>query len=58
MDTPGMTRSGQDVKVLGSLYVAFELGDRSWKLCLGDGVRSPSGELKSEVVYGGIEAGD
>ncbi|SDR62583.1 hypothetical protein [Paraburkholderia tuberum] len=43
MDTPGMTRSGQDVKVVGSLYVAFELGDRSWKLCLGDGVRSPSG---------------
>jgi transposase len=42
MDTPGTTRSGQDAKVVGSLYVAFELGDRSWKLCLGDGVRSPS----------------
>jgi len=43
MDTPGTTRSGQDAKVVGSLYVAFELGDRSWKLCLGDGVRSRAG---------------
>ncbi|CAL8481221.1 IS110 family transposase [Caballeronia sp. S22] len=42
MNTPGMTRSGQDAKVVGSLYVAFELGDRSWNLCLGDGVCSPS----------------
>ncbi|CAH2904233.1 MAG: Mobile element protein [uncultured Paraburkholderia sp.] len=42
MDTPRMARSGREAKVIGSLYVAFELGDRSWKLCLGDGVRSPN----------------
>ena len=42
MDTPRMIRSRQGAEVIGSLYVAFELGDRSWKLCLGDGVRSPS----------------
>ncbi|MGF6780259.1 transposase [Paraburkholderia sp. GAS334] len=28
--------------IVGRLYVAFELGDTSWKLSLGDGVRAPS----------------
>ena len=42
MNAPDMARGGQDSKVVGSLYVAFELGDRSWKLALGDGVRAPS----------------
>jgi transposase len=42
MNAPDMARAGQDSRVVGSLYVAFELGDRSWKLALGDGVRAPS----------------
>src|SRR5277367_5222169 len=42
MNAPDMARGGQDSKVVGSLYVAFELGDRSWRLALGDGVRAPS----------------
>jgi hypothetical protein len=42
MNAPDMALSGQDSKVVGSLYVAFELGDRSWRLALGDGVRAPS----------------
>jgi len=42
MNAPDMARGGQDSKVVGSLYVAFELGDRSWKLALGDGVRAPT----------------
>ncbi|SCK28990.1 transposase [Variovorax sp. HW608] len=28
--------------ITGWLYMAFELGDKSWKLSLGDGVRAPS----------------
>ncbi|SOE91931.1 transposase [Burkholderia sp. D7] len=42
MNAPDMALGGQDSKVVGSLYVAFELGDRSWRLALGDGVRAPS----------------
>jgi transposase len=34
MNAPDMALGGQDSKVVGSLYVAFELGDRSWKLAL------------------------
>ncbi|WP_232445154.1 hypothetical protein [Burkholderia ubonensis] len=42
MNAPRTTLHGQDTTITGSLYVAFELGDRSWKLSLGDGVRAPS----------------
>jgi len=42
MNAPRTARYGQDTTITGSLYVAFELGDRSWKLSLGDGVRAPS----------------
>jgi transposase len=42
MNTPDMVLRGQDTAIAGRLYVAFELGDRSWKLSLGDGVRAPS----------------
>ena len=42
MNAPRTALHGQDTTITGSLYVAFELGDRSWKLSLGDGVRSPS----------------
>lgn len=42
MNAPRTAPHGQDTTITGSLYVAFELGDRNWKLSLGDGVRSPS----------------
>ncbi|CAN7471832.1 hypothetical protein LJR034_003060 [Caballeronia sp. LjRoot34] len=42
MNTPVMALRGQDTTIVGRLYVAFELGDRSWKLSPGDGVRAPS----------------
>ncbi|KVU34395.1 IS110 family transposase [Burkholderia ubonensis] len=42
MNAPRTTLHGQDTTITGSLYVAFELGDRGWKLSLGDGVRAPS----------------
>ena len=42
MDAPRTALHGQDTSISGSLYVAFELGDRNWKLSLGDGVRAPS----------------
>jgi transposase len=42
MDAPNTAPRGQDTTIVGRLYVAFELGDRSWKLSLGDGVRAPS----------------
>lgn len=42
MDAPNTALRGQDTTIVGLLYVAFELGDRSWKLSLGDGVRAPS----------------
>jgi len=42
MDAPDTALRGQDTTIVGRLYVAFELGDRSWKLSLGDGVRAPS----------------
>ncbi len=41
MNAPRTALHGQDTTITGSLYVAFELGDRGWKLSLGDGVRSP-----------------
>ena len=34
--------TGRTQTITRSLYVAFELGDRSWKLSLGDAVRAPS----------------
>jgi len=42
MDAPNTDLRGQDTTIVGLLYVAFELGDRSCKLSLGDGVRAPS----------------
>jgi transposase len=42
MNAPRTALHGQDTTITGSLYVAFELGDRSWKLSLGNGVRAPS----------------
>ena len=42
MDAPHTALQGQDTTIVGRLYVAFELGEKSWKLSLGDGVRAPS----------------
>ncbi|CAB3773859.1 hypothetical protein LMG29542_07475 [Paraburkholderia humisilvae] len=42
MDAPRTALREQDTTITGSLYVAFELGGRSRKLLLGNGVRAPS----------------
>ncbi|AEI76145.1 IS110 family transposase [Cupriavidus necator] len=40
--TPNTALHGQNTTITGWLYMAFELGDKSWKLSLGDGVLGPS----------------
>ncbi|MGF6652617.1 hypothetical protein OKW34_003206 [Paraburkholderia youngii] len=42
MDAPDTALGGQNTTAGGRLYMAFELGERSWKLSLGDGRRAPS----------------
>ena len=42
MDAPDTALHGQNTPITGWLYIAFELGDKSWKLSLGDGVHGPS----------------
>jgi transposase len=42
MNAPDTALQGQHTALTGRLYMAFELGDKSWKLSLGDGVRGPS----------------
>ncbi len=42
MDAPDTALRGQNTTVAGRLYMAFELGEKSWKLSLGDGHRAPS----------------
>lgn len=46
------TSAARDARVVGKLYVAFELGDSTGDLCLGEGVRSP----RRGTVYGGETA--
>jgi len=41
MNAPGAAR-GKDKGEAGELYMAFELGEKSWKLALSDGAHSPS----------------
>ncbi|WP_199545382.1 IS110 family RNA-guided transposase [Paraburkholderia kururiensis] len=53
MNAPRTALYRQDSTITESLYVAFELGDRSWKLSLGDGVRAPS---RSTVAAGDTAA--
>ena len=36
------TAQGNQTGTASELYVAFELGEKNWKLSLGDGVRGPS----------------
>ncbi|UIF88129.1 hypothetical protein [Cupriavidus sp. UYPR2.512] len=42
MNRPRTGPSWQDTTIIGSLHFAFELGERNWKLSLGDGVRARS----------------
>lgn len=42
MNATGTTLQGKHTVDTCELYMAFELGEKNWKLSLGDGVRSPS----------------
>jgi hypothetical protein len=42
MDTSDTVLHGQNTTAVNQLYMAFEAGEKSWKLSLGDGRRSPS----------------
>lgn len=42
MDAPDTALQGRDMTITGCLCVASELGEESWKLSLGNGVRAPS----------------
>ena len=42
MNASGTALQGKHTVDAGELYMAFELGDRDWKLALSDGARSPS----------------
>lgn len=41
MNAPGVVQ-GKHTGTMSELYVAFELGEKNWKLSLGDGARGPS----------------
>src|SRR5262245_29801362 len=41
MNAPGAVQ-GKQTREASELYMAFELGEKSWKLSLSDGARSPS----------------
>src|ERR1700730_18199004 len=42
MNASGTALQGKHTAEANELYMAFELGEKNWKLALGDGVRSPS----------------
>ena len=42
MHASGTALQGKHTAEANELYMAFELGEKNWKLSLGDGVRSPS----------------
>ncbi len=42
MATTQTVLHGKDTATVGELYMSLELGDRSWKLTIGDGRRGPS----------------
>ncbi|NVI09651.1 IS110 family transposase [Paraburkholderia youngii] len=42
MDASDTALRGQNTTAGGRLYMSFELGEKSWKLSLGDGQRAPS----------------
>jgi len=41
MNAPDTALQGQNTTITGRLYMAFELGEKSWKLSLSDGVSAP-----------------
>uniref|UniRef100_UPI003F499E69 IS110 family transposase n=1 Tax=Cupriavidus yeoncheonensis TaxID=1462994 RepID=UPI003F499E69 len=53
MNTPDTALQGQNTTITGWLYMAFELGEKSWKLSLGDGMRGPS---RHTLVAGDLNA--
>jgi transposase len=42
MSTTQTVSQGKDTAIAGELYMGFELGDKSWKVTVGDGRRGPS----------------
>ncbi len=42
MNTSGTALQGKHTAEASELYMAFELGEKNWKLALSDGARSPS----------------
>ena len=42
MNASGTALQGKHTVEASDLYMAFELAEKSWKLSLGDGARSPS----------------
>ena len=42
MNASGTALRGKHTAEASELYMAFELGEKNWKVALGDGVRSPS----------------
>lgn len=42
MDAPHTALHGQNTTTAGRLYLAFELGEKNWKLSFGDGRRAPT----------------
>ena len=42
MNASGTALQGKHTVEASELYMAFELGEKNWKLALGDGARSPS----------------
>jgi transposase len=53
MNASGTALQGKHTVEVGELYMAFELGEKSWKLSLGDGAHSPS---RYTVAAGGTAA--
>src|SRR5262249_54516198 len=42
MNASATALRGKHTATASELYMAFELGEKNWKLALGDGVRTPS----------------
>jgi transposase len=42
MNASGTALQGKHTATANELYMAFELGEKNWKLSLSDGARSPS----------------
>ncbi|MCY0854167.1 hypothetical protein [Cupriavidus sp. D39] len=55
MNTPDTALQGQNTTITGWLYMAFDPGEKGWKLSLGDGVRGPS---RHTLVASDLNAGN